>query len=202
MLRWQAPKVMMGQNHLTWQIDVCSFGICYLDIPMKNRIPWLLNEDDTVRHVDRGEPLAPHPRCAAHCIRRYDRTPAAACLAVSHAAARRARVRVPVARSERAPAVRGDRGAPQVEGQAAEAEADDLRPPPEDVLQKPGQAGTCGGITWFSSKTSTRRVRATPPAALAASNAHASRSHAPAVLLTSALTLLFAMCSSMFCHQH
>jgi hypothetical protein len=103
----------MGQSNLTWQIDAYSFGIYCIEILMKGGIPWPLNDGDTIRHFVLGTPV---PRCRTLdlTVRTY-RQQRSTRVAVRDAVARCARVGVLIARLGRAPAVYGDRGAPQAD---------------------------------------------------------------------------------------
>ncbi|KAF8957371.1 kinase-like domain-containing protein, partial [Flammula alnicola] len=50
-LRWQSPEYMSGASPLTPEVDVWAFSITCVEILTMGRIPWPLEDDDTVRDL-------------------------------------------------------------------------------------------------------------------------------------------------------
>ncbi|RPD53297.1 hypothetical protein L227DRAFT_617134 [Lentinus tigrinus ALCF2SS1-6] len=60
-LRWQAPELMSGLSGLTQEVDVYAFAITCVELLTKGAVPWLMADDDAVRHFVLRENMRPEP---------------------------------------------------------------------------------------------------------------------------------------------
>ncbi|KAK1225756.1 hypothetical protein PQX77_011299 [Marasmius sp. AFHP31] len=76
-LRWQAPELMGGLSQLTVEMDVYAFAITCIEVLSMGRMPWPLQDDDTVRHFvlrDDTRPGIPQTRFSTPAIQEIIRS--------------------------------------------------------------------------------------------------------------------------------
>ncbi|KAL0058574.1 hypothetical protein AAF712_014737 [Marasmius tenuissimus] len=76
-LRWQAPELMGGLSQLTVEMDVYAFAITCIEVLSMGRMPWPLQDDDTVRHFvlrDDTRPIIPQTRFSTPAVQEIVRS--------------------------------------------------------------------------------------------------------------------------------
>ncbi|RPD53287.1 hypothetical protein L226DRAFT_572810 [Lentinus tigrinus ALCF2SS1-7] len=67
-LRWQAPELMSGLSGLKQEVDAYAFAITCVELLTKGALPWLMADDDAVRHfvlpLDQVTTRALNSRCS------------------------------------------------------------------------------------------------------------------------------------------